>query len=97
MYSNQTYHWSRKETAFIYFSTILRDLPTASFLYGLKAPLCTVCQFSEMMNKTLEMHFSDKEYCILSANITGIARRLRLYTFRYSVTNSLVLHIVLTC
>ena len=62
MISNRKYHWNRKETAFIYSSSIPRDVDTASFLYGLAAPICMVCLFSEMKYKTLrEMHFSVKE------------------------------------
>ena len=62
MISNRKYHWNRKEIAFIYVSSIPRDVATASFLYGLTAPICMVCLFSEMKYKTLrEMHYSDKE------------------------------------
>ena len=62
MISNRKYHWNGKETAFIYVSSIPWDVATASFLYGLTAPICMVCLFSEMNYKTLrEMHYSDKE------------------------------------
>ena len=62
MICNRKYHWNRKETAFIYVSSIPRDVATASFLYGLTAPICMVCLFSEMNGKTLrEVDFSDKE------------------------------------
>ena len=62
MISNRKYHWNGKETAFIYVSSIPRDVATASFLYGLTAPICMVCLFSEMKYKTLrEVHFSNKE------------------------------------
>ena len=62
MISNRKYHWNRKESAFIYVSSIPRDVAKASFLYGLTAPICMVCLFSEMNGKTLrEVDFSDKE------------------------------------
>ena len=62
MISNRKYRWNRKETAFICSSSIPRDVATASFLYGLAAPICMVCLFSEMKYKTSrEMYFSDKE------------------------------------
>ena len=62
MISNRNYHWNRKETAFIYVSSIPRNVATASFLYGLAAPICMVCLFSEMTGKTLRVvDVSDKE------------------------------------
>ena len=62
MISNRKYHWNRKETAFIYVSSIPRDVATASFLYGLTAPICMVCLFSEMNGKTLRVvDFSDEK------------------------------------
>ena len=62
MISNRKYHWNRKETAFIYSSSIPRDVDTASFLYGLTTPICMVCLFSEMNGKTLRVvDFSHKE------------------------------------
>ena len=61
MFSIGLYHWNRKETAFIYFSSITRDVATESFLYGLTAPICMVCLFSEVKYKRLrEMHIFDK-------------------------------------
>ena len=46
----------------MYVSSIPRDVATASFLYGLTAPICMLCLFSEMNGKTLpEVDFSDKE------------------------------------
>ena len=53
MFSNRKNHWNGKETAFIYVSSIPWDVATASFLYGLTAPICMVCLFSEMNGKTL--------------------------------------------
>ena len=48
--------------AFIYVSSIPRDVATASFLYGLTAPICMVCLFSEMKYKTLRVvDLSNKE------------------------------------
>ena len=39
-----------------------RDVATASFLYGLTAPICMVCLFSEMNGKTLRVvDFSDEK------------------------------------
>ena len=62
MISNRKYHWNRKETAFICSSSIPRDVATASFLYGLTAPICMVCLFSEMNGKTLRVvDFSDEK------------------------------------
>ena len=62
MISNRKYHWNRKETAFIYSSSIPRDVATASFLYGLTAPICMVSLSSEMNGKTLRVvDFSHKE------------------------------------
>ena len=62
MFSNRKYHWNGKETAFICSSSIPRDVATASFLYGLTAPICMVCLSSEMNGKTLRVvDFSDKE------------------------------------
>ena len=56
------YYWNRREAAFIYFSIKPRDVATASFLYGLTAPLCMMCLFSEMKFERLrEMHFSTNE------------------------------------
>ena len=62
MISNRKHHWNRKETASICSSSIPRDVDTASFLYGLTAPICMVYLSSEMNGKTLRVvDFSDKE------------------------------------
>ena len=62
MCSSGKYHWNRKESAFIYVSSIPRDVATERFLYGLIAPICMVCLFSVVKYERLrKMHISDKE------------------------------------